>query len=81
MFDNETVARLQSKFRERYRTRVPIELVAYYASQPLFDRPGWLGPIERYVSTNLRSSPFRREWLFDHFAKSIRFVHPPLSMG
>lgn len=75
VFD-ETVNLLAKKFAKRYTCRAPVELVAYYISQPPFDRPGWLEPIETYVSANIGASPFRRVWLYDNFERTIRFVTP-----
>ncbi len=74
VFD-ETQAMLEKKFAKRYKTRVPIELVAYYISQPpsKLDR---LPSTAAFIKENLADSPFRRVWLFDYFRKTIPLVYP-----
>jgi hypothetical protein len=74
---DQTIALLGKKFSRAYRTSAPIELVAYYVSQPPSDRPGWRDHTAEVISQNLGSSPFRRVWLFDHFTLSIPLIVPP----
>ena len=75
VFDG-TIELLEKKFAKRYETRAPIELLAYYASQAPFERPGWLGPIQDYITVYLGASRFRRVWLYNTFNKEILFVYP-----
>jgi hypothetical protein len=74
---DQTLELLKKKFGRRYKTSAPIELVAYYISQPPPDRDGWLAEVASFISSNLGDSPFRRVWLFNHFSRSIPLVLPP----
>jgi hypothetical protein len=75
---DQTLALLRKKFSRSYQSANPIELVAYYVSQPPpWDRDGWLESVAAFITANLASSRFRRVWLFDHFTRSIPLVLPP----
>jgi hypothetical protein len=74
---DQTLALLRKKFSRPYTATAPLELVAYYISQPPSDRGGWLESVAAFITANLASSPFRRVWLFDHFTRNIPLVLPP----
>jgi len=74
---DQALAVLEKKFGRRYKSSAPIELVAYYLTQPPSDRAGVLESVGAFVSNHLPRSPFRRVWLFNHFKRSIPFVFPP----
>lgn len=78
---DQTVALLEKKFGRTYRTAAPVELVAYYISQPPPRRDGWRSEVTGFIATHLSASPFRRVWLFDHFTRSIPVVVPPREAG
>jgi len=78
---DETVALLEKKFGSIYRSADPIELVAYYISQPPPRRGPWREDTAAFVTGRLPASPFRRVWVFDHFTRHIPLVVPSPSSG
>jgi hypothetical protein len=65
------VDRIRAKFKKQYRTAAPIELVAYYASQPAPTDSIWRVRVARLFGAHLAKSPFRRVWIFDSFTRTI----------
>ncbi len=77
---DQTLDLLKKKFGRTYRTSAPVELVAYYFSQPPPRRDGWVEEVTSFITQHLGDSPFRRVWLFSHFSGgSIPLVFPPSS--
>jgi len=77
--DDQTMDLLKKKFGRPYRTSAPIELVAYYASQPPPRSEEWREEAGSFIAHHLDGSPFRRVWLFNNFTRSVSLVYPPLS--
>jgi hypothetical protein len=69
-----TREQLGRKLGKHYKTAVPVELAAYFFSEP-DGTGGWLADVQRFVAP--RRSPFRRVWIFDLWSWSILFVKPP----
>jgi hypothetical protein len=69
---------LQSKFRKSksYRSDAPVELIAYYATEPPPRDSSWLAEIERFARRNIANSRFRRIWLLDFLGKRIMLAVP-----
>jgi len=79
---DQTLELLKKKFGRTYQTSAPVELVAYYISQPPPRRNGWIEEVTSFITQHLGDSPFRRVWLFNHFSGgSIPLVVPPYIPG
>jgi hypothetical protein len=75
---DQTLDLLKKKFGRTYQTSAPIELVAYYISQPPPRHDGWVEEVASFITQHLGETPFRRVWLFNHFSGgSIPLVVPP----
>lgn len=59
-----------------YVSSHPIELLAYYISQPSSDRVNWQSEFQDYVLKIFPECPFERIWIYDHWSKSIKYVYP-----
>jgi len=79
---DQTLDLLKKKFGRTYETSAPVELVAYYISQPPPRRDGWVEEVTSFITQHLGDSPFRRVWLFNHFSGgSIPLVFPRRESG
>lgn len=79
---DQTLELLKKKFGRTYQTSAPIELVAYYISQPPPRRSGWVEEVTSFITQHFGESPFRRVWLFNHLSGgSIPLVVPPYVPG
>lgn len=67
---------LDKKFARRYRSDVPVDLLAYYVGAPPPDAHSWRADVLAFIRARWQRSPFRRVWLFDGFARAIVLVHP-----
>jgi hypothetical protein len=70
--------RLAAKFGKHYTATAPVELLAYYASEPPREDSKFLAGLQAYVSLKLPTSPFRRVWVFDCWHRRVLLVHPRL---
>ncbi len=68
-----TVDRIRGKWDKTYTTPHPIELLAYYAMQPLGPEVFWLARLELFIEENWTTAPFRRVWVFDLAARNIAY--------
>jgi hypothetical protein len=67
------------KCKRNYSKNHPIELLAYYISQPSSDSFDWQSDFHSYVLEALSKCPFERVWVFDNWStEKIKYVHPPL---
>jgi hypothetical protein len=66
-----TVDLVKSKWCKTYETTRPIELLAYYALQPVAPEAWWLERLESFVEGNWGTGPFRRVWLFESWSSTI----------
>jgi hypothetical protein len=62
--------------QKEYVSSHPIELLAYYISQPSSDRVNWQSEFHDYVLKIFPECPFERIWIYDHWNKSIKYVYP-----
>jgi hypothetical protein len=67
---------LRKKFKSRYETDAPIELLVYYVYPRSSDVLSW-SEVRAFVAAELRSSPFRRVWFYDYSSGAVTLVHPP----
>ena len=73
---DQTMDLLKKKFGRPYRTSAPIELVAYYISQPPPRHARWREEVGSFLARHLDGSPFQRVWLFNNFTRSVPIVYP-----
>lgn len=72
-FADPTIERISTKFKKKYKTSYPVELLAYYELQPVLPESTWMPGVQEYVRQNLHDSLFRRVWIFDINRKAIIF--------
>lgn len=72
-FGDPTFERIAAKFKKKYKTIHPIELLTYYELQPVLPEYRWLPGVQDYVRQNIHDSLFRRVWIFDLSKKAIIF--------
>jgi transcriptional regulator with XRE-family HTH domain len=78
-FANPPIQSVEAHFRTRYTADVPIELLVYYAVQPVIAQT-WAHPeLLAFITTELAGSPFRRVWIYDLASDSVLFVYPERS--
>ena len=62
------VERIELKFRNRYVTSAPLELLVHYGLQPChFDE----NKVGQFIECNIGRSQFRRVWVFDRREKKV----------
>ena len=66
---------LRKKFKSRYETDAPIELLVYYVYPWSNDALSW-SEVGAFVAGELRSSPFRRVWFYEYFSDVVTLVCP-----
>lgn len=76
-FADPILDRLRQKFARRYKTSVPVELLAYYELQPLPLEWVW-GQLDAFIKAHLAGSLFQRIWVYDHSNKEIKYVYPTM---
>ena len=74
----EIFRQIEKKCNKKYSSNHPIELLAYYISQPSSDSFNWQSGFHDYVLKNLSGCPFERVWVYDHWSKALKYVHPDL---
>jgi len=72
----EIFGQIEKKFKKKYASDHPIELLAYYISQPASDSFNWQSEFHDYVFKTLSGCPFKRVWVYDNWSKAIKYVHP-----
>ena len=65
------IDRLRDKWKKKYETENPIELLAYYGLQPIAPEPMWLPALRDFLEANWSSSPFHRVWVLDSWGSRI----------
>jgi hypothetical protein len=66
----------RKKFCKEYKSRAPIELLAFFYRQPPPPTGEWLHDVHTYVADNLSGSKFTRVWIYDRFVPKILYVFP-----
>lgn len=56
---------VQNKMKKTYDTSLPIELIAYIDTNPMFPEDVWKPRLDQYVSGLLSLAPFRKLWVVD----------------
>ncbi|TKB68133.1 MAG: hypothetical protein E8D47_01285 [Nitrospira sp.] len=74
--DDEIFEQIGKKYEKTYSSDRPIELLAYYITQPSPDSFDWQSGFHDYVLKNFSRGPFKRIWVYDHCMKSITYIHP-----
>lgn len=69
----QITAKCQTK---TYVTEHPLELLAYYASQPASDDLDWQSECHDQIQQALVGSQFNRVWIFDGWSKTVKYVYP-----
>lgn len=78
----EILGQIEKKCKKNYSENHPIELLAYYISQPSSNSLDWQSEFHSYVLKALSRCPFERVWVFDNWSKEkIKYVYPPLDEG
>ena len=72
----EIFGQIEKKFKSEYSSNHPIELLAYYITQPSSDNFNWQSEFHDYVVRSLPGSPFKRVWVYDNWSKAIKYVYP-----
>lgn len=67
---------IEKKCKNTYLGKPPVELLAYYITQPSSDSFDWQSEFHDYVLKILSNSPFERVWVYDNWSKTIKYVHP-----
>jgi len=70
---------VSDKLHRHYPTSLPLELLAYYDTQPVLPEYCWLPDLQDLVRNLLRGSVFTRVWVFDKNRSRILFVWPQIS--
>ncbi len=78
-FADPTIYRITQKFKKKYSSSAPIELLAYYELQPVLPESIWLPKLQTFTTQHLRSSGFRRVWVYDIKRNAVKFVYPEVS--
>ena len=68
-----TAERIRGKWEKTYETAHPIELLAYYELQPELPEELWRHQLDAFLDAHGSSSPFRRVWVYDCGADTVRF--------
>ena len=77
----EIFVQIEKKCKKKYSSDYSIELLAYYISQPSSNSFDWQSRFHDYVLKILSGCPFERVWVYDHWGKAIKYVHPDLDKG
>ncbi len=78
----EIFGQIEKKCKKNYSEHHPIELLAYYISQPSSYSFDWQSVFHSYVLEALSRCPFERVWVFDNWStEKIKYVYPPLDEG
>lgn len=78
----EIFEQIGTKCNNSYSRNHPIELLAYYITQPSSDEFNWQSDFHDYVLRILPDSPFKRVWVYDNSSRAIKYVYPkPLVTG
>jgi len=72
----EIFGQIEKKCKKKYFCDHPIELLAYYISQPASDSFNWQSKFHDHVLKILSGCPFERVWVYDNWSKAIKYVHP-----
>jgi len=72
-FGEPALEAVQKKFEKKYTTDAPIELLAFYESQPVLPEDIWLPAFSSFVEQNIASSPFGKIYVFDAAKNKILF--------
>ena len=75
----EIFGQIEKKCKKPYSSDYPIELLAYYISQPSSASFNWQSEFHDYVIKVLSGSPFERVWVYDDWSKAIKYVYPESS--
>jgi XRE family transcriptional regulator of biofilm formation len=80
-FADPPILPVAEHLRTAYESDAPMELLVYYAAQPVIPVT-WSHPALRaFITTELEGSPFRRVWVYDLASDSILWVHPSKRRG
>ncbi len=71
-----TKREIGEKFRKRYQTQHPVELLAYIDIHPMFPDDIWVPSVSEFVKKNLNESVFRKTWVYDVHNRSVRYEYP-----
>ena len=72
----EIFRQIEKKCKKKYSSHHPIELLAYYISQPSPESFDWESEFHDYVIKILPWCPFERVWVYDHWSKAIKYPAP-----
>ena len=72
----EIFVQIKEKCKKKYSSDHSIELLAHYTSQPSSNSFDWQSEFHDYVLKILSGCPFERVWVYDHWSKAIKYVHP-----
>lgn len=72
----EIFVQIDKKCKKKYSHEHSIELLAHYTSQPPSNSFDWQSGFHDYVLRILSGCPFERVWVYDHWSKKIKYVHP-----
>lgn len=68
--------RVEDKFKKQYKTKCKTDLLAYYELQPELPENHWLPSVQDFVKNNIKTSVFRRAWIYSVTKNKIIFVYP-----
>jgi hypothetical protein len=76
----EIFRQIDKKCTAKYSRDFPIELLAYYVTQPSSADFDWQSEeFNKFVRVRITNSPFERLWVFDNWCKAIKYVYSPTS--
>lgn len=73
-FGEPALQAIQKKFEKKYSAASPIELLAFYETQPVLPEDLWLDELASFVLKNLGRSPFRAIWIFDAATNQLLYT-------
>jgi hypothetical protein len=73
-FADPSRATIRDKLCRPYNTKLPLELIAYFARQPMNAGTPWALGLERAVRADLEGSQFLRVWFFELSSGAIVVV-------
>ncbi len=80
-FGERALQAIQKKFKKTYSTATPIELLAFYESQPVQPAELWLPQLSSYIEQNIGPSPFKKVHVFDAAKNEVLFQSPTCRKG
>ena len=80
-FGEPALKRIQKKFQKQYSTNAPIELLAFYETQPVLPEDLWLPQLSSFIEQSMAASPFRGVWIFDAGTNRVLFHYPGVADG